>query len=137
MTVSKNAELIHRVELDDFLLLLLFVFLVHLSFLAMNFALFAKLLPTPEKELRSLVIAGSQKTFPVAVGTLELLPLSIIPHPGMVAVPMLLLQLMQTLIDSLLAAKWSADDREGVPALIDSVEIELHAPLRPSELDQS
>ena len=60
-----------------------------------------------EEKLRCLTLTGCQKTLPVALSVLELLPEDAVGgNVGLVALAIVLLQLMQTLMDSAIAIRW-------------------------------
>ncbi|KIZ05282.1 hypothetical protein MNEG_2671 [Monoraphidium neglectum] len=90
---------------------------VHLAFLALNIGA-CRLLrlggPDPAAALavrRAVILVGSVKTLPVAVSVLASLGPALGPMAGVAVVPAMSAHLSQIIIDSMLVARWQAQDR--------------------------
>ena len=82
---------------------------VHLVYLAINYAVASSVLRLPTAERKAVVIVASQKTIPVAMTVLELLP-DAVGAKGLVAIPCILSHLVQILIDGVVVARWANTD---------------------------
>jgi sodium/bile acid cotransporter 7 len=60
---------------------------------------------------RAVILVGSVKTLPVAVSVLASLGPALGPMAGVAVVPAMSAHLSQIIIDSMLVARWQAQDR--------------------------
>jgi sodium/bile acid cotransporter 7 len=110
MKISQSNSSFGQVAGASYVVLIITSLATHIFFLLMCLGI-SCLMMDWKKDLAYIkcnVIVGAQKTMPVALSVLELLPVAITGHQGLVAVAIVVNHLIQTILDSFLALQWAA-----------------------------
>ena len=147
--VSQSAGHIRSIAAAQAAYVVLLGCALHCVLLALNSAALAAL-ALPKAEHRAVLIMASQKTLPMAVTVISLLPASV-GEQGLILIPCIIGHLSQLFIDAALVARWlnqdaaaedeaAAPDDEAAAALADKeaklggeVELAIPAPAEPAE----
>ena len=70
------------------------------------------LLPADIAIRKAVILATAQKTLPIAVAVLGKLEASLGPAVGIAVIPAVMAHLLQTVIDSLLVARWNQQEAQ-------------------------
>jgi len=82
--------------------------LIHVAFLTFNFAC-CYLIGLRRRELMSVVILASQKTFPVSLAVISYLDPDQVGSVGLLTIPCIIAHMSQLFIDSFVLARWKYD----------------------------
>ena len=108
MRISQNAQNFSRTSGLSYFIIILCVVALHILFLSLTAITSLKLVRLRgEEESKTITFIGAQKTLPIALSVLELLPPAVTGDQGLVLVPMVFMYLFQAIFDSILAVKWS------------------------------
>ncbi|MDA0335091.1 MAG: bile acid:sodium symporter [bacterium] len=113
MKFSESSDRLAAVAVSNLLVLVAAGLFVHAVFLALNMAASAVLRLEPAQR-KAVVLMASQKTLPVALTVLALIPDSAVSADikGLIAIPCITSHLGQIFVDAILATRWSG----GAPA---------------------
>lgn len=108
MKFSESSERLATVALDSLLTVVAVGFLIHAVFLALNYGA-SRLLGFDLAVRKAVVLMTSQKTLPVALTVLALIPHSVLSAEvkGLVAIPCITSHLGQIFFDAVVATRWS------------------------------
>lgn len=108
MKISQSADTFSTVSAQNYVILIFACVGIHALYLVLNYTTTRFLIPLNLSEQKAVVLCASQKTLPVAMSVLELLPATVVSNPGLVAIPIIIAHLFQTVMDATLAAKWAS-----------------------------
>ena len=106
MKLSVSQATLVSLSAAQVVALLVCALILHLIYLALNYAVARHLLRLPLEMRKSVVIMCSQKTLPMAMTVLSFFPDSL-GEPGLIAIPCIVSHLVQLFVDAFLAAKWA------------------------------
>jgi solute carrier family 10 (sodium/bile acid cotransporter), member 7 len=108
MKFSESSDRLAAVALSNLLVLVAAGLVVHAVFLALNMAASGVLRLEPAQR-KAVVLMASQKTLPVALTVLALIPDSAVSADikGLIAIPCITSHLGQIFVDAILATRWS------------------------------
>ena len=107
MKISQSADTFRGVPGGDFVIMLLCAFGLHFLLLVLCYVCSVHIFSLKGlEEEKCLVIVCAQKTLPISLSVIDALPVGIIGSKGLIAIPVILAQLFQTIFDSFLAVKW-------------------------------
>ncbi|MBT6146032.1 MAG: hypothetical protein HOH74_11415, partial [Gemmatimonadetes bacterium] len=109
MKFSESSDRLAAVAATSLLVLVAAGLVVHVVFLALN-ALASQALGLESAQRKAVVLMASQKTLPVALTVLALIPDSAVSADvkGLIAIPCITSHLGQIFVDAVLATRWSA-----------------------------
>jgi predicted Na+-dependent transporter len=110
MRVAQSAAFFGGVRAQDYVLLVLAASGCHILFLVANYALARHALKLPLADVKCVTIMASQKSIPMTLILIEALPESLIGNLGLVAIPVIIAHLFQTLFDSMFGQRWAEAD---------------------------
>mmetsp|Transcript_13658 Transcript_13658/g.16553 ORF Transcript_13658/g.16553 Transcript_13658/m.16553 type:complete len:419 (+) Transcript_13658:150-1406(+) len=117
MKVSSSAEDLNSLSFLSIFVCFVSGIIVHIIYLLFNYSVCSYAMHMRQAEKRAVVIVASQKTLPVAITVLDILPSNVLGSPGLVAVPIIIAHFVQIVIDAFIAASWAArpleNDEEG------------------------
>jgi len=113
MKVSSSADDLNSLDFLSILSVFFAGMVVHIAFLIFNYVVSAYAMKLAQSERRAVVIVASQKTLPVAITVLDILPDSILGSPGLVAVPIIAAHFVQIVLDAFIAASWAERPLQG------------------------
>jgi len=107
MKISESASSFVGLSGGDIVGMLFSVIGMHLLLLLMTYVLARYVMRFELSFVKAITFAGAQKSLPISFSVLEGIPVSALGNPGLVALPIILAQLFQTIFDSFLATKWA------------------------------
>ena len=107
MKFSESSDRLAAVALTNLLVLVAAGLVVHTVFLALNTAA-SRVLNLEQAQRKAVVLMASQKTLPVALTVLALIPDSAVSADvkGLIAIPCITSHLGQIFVDAILATRW-------------------------------
>ena len=108
MKVSQSSNELSMIALPSLGVLIVAGLLIHILFLLLNDGA-SRLLRLQQEARKAVVLLASQKTLPVAVTVLELIPDDVLSAQvkGLVIIPCITFHFGQIFLDALLATRWS------------------------------
>ncbi len=109
MKFSESSDRLATVAVSNLLILVVAGLVVHATFLLLN-TVVTKLLRLELAQRKAVVLMASQKTLPVALTVLALIPDSALSADvkGLIAIPCITSHLGQIFVDAVIATRWSA-----------------------------
>jgi sodium/bile acid cotransporter 7 len=108
MKFSESSDRLAAVAVTNLLTLVVAGLVIHALFLAINAGV-TRLLKLELAQRKAVVLMASQKTLPVALTVLALIPESAVSADvkGLIAIPCITSHLGQIFVDAVLAARWA------------------------------
>lgn len=108
ITISKSQSQFLQTAFGDIMIILTTMVILHVVWLAQSHFL-ARMLRLPWKDYRCNVILMSQKTLPVSITIISLLPAEV-GSKGLLSIPCIVGHLSQLMIDTFVVTRWIAAD---------------------------
>jgi sodium/bile acid cotransporter 7 len=113
MKFSESSDRLAAVALSNLLILIAAGLLVHVAFLLLNTAA-SRVLRLEAAQRKAVILMASQKTLPVALTVLALIPDQAVSADlkGLIAIPCITSHLGQIFVDAILATRWSTASKD-------------------------
>eukprot|EP01024_Parvocaulis_polyphysoides_P015934 TRINITY_DN17055_c0_g4_i2.p1 TRINITY_DN17055_c0_g4~~TRINITY_DN17055_c0_g4_i2.p1 ORF type:complete len:402 (-),score=36.55 TRINITY_DN17055_c0_g4_i2:64-1269(-) len=109
--ISSSQKSIIQSKISIILLFLFFGFLMHLIYFGFNFFVVKIVGKWGEKEKRAVLILASQKSLAISVTLISYFG-DEVGSKGIISLPCILAYIVQIIVDSIIVAKWSAQDEK-------------------------